>query len=128
LLVDYKGGCLGPCSGITKDVGGSPYSECTFLALIPKEVKSTNPNKFFPIALCNVIYKIISKVIALFLKPLLPSLITLEQSRYVEGHQILDSIILSHEVAHSLKTTKTPCMLIKLDMSKDFDKLSWQYI
>jgi hypothetical protein len=49
-------------------------------------------------------------------------------SFYVEGRQILDRIILSHEVVHSLKSTKSPGMLIKLDMSKDFDKLNWKYI
>ena len=36
----------------------------TFLALIPKVEEAKTPDKFIPIALCNVIYKIISKVIA----------------------------------------------------------------
>jgi hypothetical protein len=47
---------------------------------------------------------------------------------YVEGRQILDSVILAHEVIHSLQTTGTPGMLLKLDLSKDFDKLSWNYM
>jgi hypothetical protein len=51
-----------------------------------------------------------------------------EQSGYVEGRQITDSIILAHEVIHSLKTSKTPGMLIKLDLSKAFDRASWQYL
>ena len=57
----------------------------TFLTLIPKEVGANNPDKFRPISLCNVIYKIISKVIANCLKPLLPGLIISEQSGFVEG-------------------------------------------
>ena len=57
----------------------------TFLTLIPKEEKAESPDKFFPISLCNVIYKIISKVIANILKPLLPNLIYLEKSTIVEG-------------------------------------------
>ena len=48
----------------------------TFLTLIPKEVGVDTPDKFRPIALCNVIYKIISKFIANRLKPLLPMLIS----------------------------------------------------
>ena len=38
-------------------------------------------------------------------------------------------MIIFHEVTHTLKTTKTPSMMhIKLDMSKDFNKLRWKYI
>ena len=57
----------------------------TFLTLIPKEVGADCHNKFRSIALCNVIYMIISKVIANRLKPLLPMLISPEQSGFVEG-------------------------------------------
>jgi hypothetical protein len=71
-----------------------------------------------------VIYKIISKVIALRLKQILPFIISKEKSGYVEGRKIMDSVILVHEVIHSLKITCTPSMLLKLDLSKDFDKLS----
>eukprot|EP00253_Pinus_taeda_P003053 PITA_03053 len=105
-----------------------PSLNSTFIALIPKEEDSITHDKYKPIALCNVIYKVISKVIANRLKPLLPLLISLEQSGYVEGRQILDGIILTHEIIHSLKTTKQAGMLLKLDLSKAFDKLSWTYI
>jgi hypothetical protein len=40
----------------------------------------------------------------------------------------MDSVILVHEVIHSLKSTHTPVMLIKLDISKAFDCLSWNYM
>jgi hypothetical protein len=105
-----------------------PALNATFLTLIPKEERVTNPKNFRPIALCNVIYKIISKVIALRLKPILPFIISKEQSGYIEGRQIMDNVILVHEVIHSLKSTRTPGMLLKLDLSKAFDKLSWHYI
>eukprot|EP00253_Pinus_taeda_P002079 PITA_02079 len=105
-----------------------PSLNSTFIALIPKEEDSITPDKYRLIALCNVIYKVISKVIVNWLKPLLPFLISLEQSGYVEGRKILDGIILTHEIIHSLKTTKQAGMLLKLDLSKAFDKLSWTYI
>jgi hypothetical protein len=100
----------------------------TFLTLIPKEERVTNPKHFRPIALCNVIYKIITKVIANRLKPILPFVISQEQSGYVEGRQIMDSVILAHEVINSLKSEKIPGMLIKLDLSKAFDKARWGYL
>jgi hypothetical protein len=53
-----------------------PALNATFLTLIPKEERVTNPKNFIPIVLCNVIYKIISKVIALRSKPILPFIIS----------------------------------------------------
>lgn len=100
----------------------------TFIALIPKIDEPNTPDKYKPITLCNVIYKLISKVLANRLKPLLPLLISPEQTGYVEGRQIMDDIILSNEVVNSLKLLKKPGMILKLDLSKAFDKLSWNYI
>jgi hypothetical protein len=50
----------------------------TFLTHIPKEERVTHPKQFRPIALCNVIYKIITKVIALRLNPILPFIFSKE--------------------------------------------------
>jgi hypothetical protein len=105
-----------------------PALNVTFLALIPKEGQISHPTQFRPIALCNVIYKLLTKVIARRLKPILPGIISLEQSGYVEGRQIMDSVILAHEVIHSLQKTRMPGMILKLDLSKAFDKLSWDYM
>jgi len=87
-----------------------------------------HPNQYRPIVRCNVIYKIIAKVIAMHLKPIMSYIISQEQGGYVEGRKIMDSVILSHEIIHSLKTTSNPGMLIKLDLSKSFDKINWQYM
>lgn len=100
----------------------------TFLTLIPKTDTAATPAKFRPISLCNVIYKIISKVIVNRLKPLMPSLISQEQTSFVEGRQILDGIIIAHEVIHTLRTSSSPGMVIKLDIAKAFDKASWQFL
>ena len=48
-----------------------PGLNATFIALIPKAEESNTPDKYRPIALCNIIYKIVPKVIATRLKPLL---------------------------------------------------------
>ena len=95
-----------------------------FFTLILEEKGVEVPNKFFQISLCNVIYKIIMKIMVNRLKPLLPSLIYIEKVGFVEGRYIIDEILMAHETIHSLKVTKFPSMLIKLDLSKTYDWLN----
>ena len=80
------------------------------------------------IALCNVIYKIIFKAIANILRPLLPLTISPEQAGFIEGRKSLDGIIPIHETVHSVKTGKIPGMLLKLDLSKAYDKLNCKFL
>lgn len=46
----------------------------------------------------------------------------------MEGRQILDGIITSQGIVHSLKQLKTLVMLIKLDLSKAYDYVIWSYL
>jgi hypothetical protein len=69
-----------------------------------------------------------TKSIVNHLNVLIPALIFNEQTGNVEGYQILDGIIFAHEVINSLKITKYLGILINLEMSKSFNKLSWKYI
>lgn len=62
-----------------------PAFNSTFITLLPKAEGANHPSKFRPISLCNVIYKIITKVIANRLKPIMNILIAPEQSGFVEG-------------------------------------------
>jgi len=62
------------------------------------------------------------------IKPLLPALVSGEQTRYIEGRQILDNIIQAHEVVHSLTSNKRVGMIMQLDIAKAYDKVNWIYI
>eukprot|EP00253_Pinus_taeda_P027077 PITA_27077 len=105
-----------------------PALNSTFFALIPKGDNLEEANGFRPIALCNVIYKKITSLIAKRLKPLLDNLISAEQTGFVEGRQILDGLVVTQEVIHSLKVKKQKGMMIKLDLSKAYDRLNWKYL
>lgn len=53
-----------------------------------------------PIAMCNVIYKICSKVNANHLKHILPSILSLYQSEFVLGRFIIDNALVANELTH----------------------------
>jgi hypothetical protein len=68
-----------------KTLGVLPAFSATFIILIPKEECSLTQKSFLPIALCNVIFKSITKVLTNRLKIILPLVIPKEQTGYVEG-------------------------------------------
>ena len=103
----------------------------THVRLIPKTTAAKAVGDYRPIALCNVYYKIISKLLAQRLKQVLPFLISENQSAFVQDRAISDNILISHEVLHFLKTseaTKRCSMAVKTDMSKAYDRLEWDFI
>jgi len=83
---------------------------------------------WLPIAFCNVLYKIISKVLANRLKGVLSQCIFDNQSTFVSGKSILDNAMVAIEVIHFMKTkTRVDDMYVcpKLDISKAYDHLNW---
>lgn len=103
----------------------------THLRLIPKISAPKTRADYRPIALCNVFYKIISKLITKRLQPVLEHIISENQSAFIRGRAITDNIMITHETLHFLKrsgATKHCSMAVKTDMSKAYDRLEWNFI
>ncbi|XP_026428985.1 uncharacterized protein LOC113324926 [Papaver somniferum] len=102
----------------------------TSISLTPKTKTPKNPSDFCPISLINALYKIVAKIIANRIKPHLDKLISQNQSAFIPKRQITDNIIVEHEILHTMKTSKKKngYMAVKLDLSKAFDRLEWNFI
>jgi len=107
-------------------IGGGTNS--TYLALIPKDSNPKTFSRFRPISLCNASYKILAKLLANRIKPLLKRVISSSQSGFVEGRHILDNVIQVQETIHSSKQRKEKGMVIKLDMANAFDRVNRNFL
>ncbi|RHN82372.1 putative RNA-directed DNA polymerase [Medicago truncatula] len=102
----------------------------TLIVMIPKIDKPEFVSQFRPIALCNVIYKIISKVIVNRIKPLLDGIISPYQSSFIPGRSIHHNIIVAQEMVHSMARMKGNKMFmsIKIDLEKAYDRINWNFV
>jgi hypothetical protein len=98
------------------------------LTLIPKNNHPTTFGDYRPISLCNLCYKLISKIIALRIKPILSRSLSSEQLGFLKGRQILDAIGTTQECLHNIKHKKSRALILKLDLKKAFDCIDWDFI
>nr|XP_009783630.1 PREDICTED: uncharacterized protein LOC104232192 [Nicotiana sylvestris] len=97
----------------------------TCLVLIPK-VKSPNSfSELRPISLSNFTAKIIFKILARRLNPILHKIISENQNRFVKGRSITENILLAQEITQNIKNKNCGGnVIIKLDMEKAYDRMS----
>lgn len=114
------------------DTGSFPPTlNATTIALIPKGESQTSMKDWRPIALFNVIYKVVAKVLANRLKVVLNKCISDSQSAFVAGRSVLDNAMAAIEIIHYMKSKVKGILgdvALKLDISKAYDKIDWSYL
>ncbi|GMI86526.1 hypothetical protein HRI_002321900 [Hibiscus trionum] len=103
----------------------------THIVLIPKVTDPLHMSQFRPISLCNVLFKIISKLFASRLQKVIHACIDEAQCAFVPGRLISDNIIVAYELLHAMKLKRTGKLgnfALKLDMSKAYNRVEWPFL
>lgn len=103
----------------------------TTVVLIPKCENPQSIRGLLPISLCNVVYKIVSKVLCNRMKKVLPGLIDESQSAFMSRRLIQDNVLIAFETIHSMRNkrnVKNGNVALKIDISKAYDRVDWDYL
>lgn len=101
----------------------------TIVALIPKVPNACEVTDFRPIACCNTIYKVITKILANRIAMVLNSIINPAQNAFAKGRRIRDNILLARELFASFHCDPyLPKCAIKVDFRKTYDTVDWDFL
>lgn len=101
----------------------------SIISLVPKTKTPSKVLDYRPIACCNVVYKLISKILTNRLKQVLCRIICQNQSAFIPGRSIIDNILITQELlkGYGSKNGKERCAL-KIDIMKAYDSVSWSFL
>lgn len=100
----------------------------SLITLVPKIENPEILSQFRPISLYNVTYKLLTKLLAERLKPLMPKLIGPFQSCFIPGRTTFDNIIMTQEILHSLRNRKGKTGGMIINIFKAYDMVSWAFL
>lgn len=99
-----------------------------FITMIPKKDKLETYQDFKLIAICNLVYKLIIKIAAIIIKPVLLKFMSNEQFGFLDNREIMEVIRVAQEGLHNIKLKKMKSLVLKLDLIKAYDRVNWDFL
>lgn len=85
-------------------------------------------SSYRPISLIHSVAKIFTKLLSLGITPSMRNIISKNWSMFIKGCSIHDNFLYVYNMARRFHHNKTPILLMKLDVSKSFDSVRWDYL
>jgi hypothetical protein len=98
------------------------------ITLIPKEKEANTIRQYRPICLLNVDFKIFPKLLCDRIIPMADSLISDSQTAFIKGRNILEGVVILHEVLHEFKRSGRQGLIFKIDFEKAYYKVRWDFV
>jgi hypothetical protein len=94
------------------------------ITLLPKQKETTHIKQFRPICLLNVSFKIFTKVAVNRMTGITKKLVSLSQTPFIPGRNIMEGVVMLHETIHEIHRKKMSGVILKLDFEKAYVKVN----
>jgi hypothetical protein len=97
------------------------------ITLIPKGEDADIIQKYRPMCLLQVLFKIFTKAMTARVEPVMGKLIHPCQNTFIRGRYITDGVMLLQEILRESKVKKKQGVVLKIDFEKAYDKVNWNF-
>jgi hypothetical protein len=117
MVIDFNGGKL--------DLKRLNYGVIT---LVQKIKEANTIRQYKPICLLNVDFKIFPKLMTDRITPRVGKWIDESQTAFIKGRNILEGVVILHEVIHEFKRSSSKGVLFKINFEKAYCKVRWSFV
>jgi hypothetical protein len=98
------------------------------IVCLPKHDKALIPADYLPITLLNVDYKLLARILARRLRPLLADYLQKAQVCGGPGYTILDAFATERDAIAQSEVRRTPLCVLSLVFHEAFDRIAHRYL